>query len=142
MVRPQSEIHINGHNPLIIVVMCQVRMDHTTTARGMKLPTTVFGRFSFACVCLPLLAISALACVALHTTVPQPQTAIGWVFHFVVEALFVGLFAFSASGFLWCITQSAWSEHLLVKGTLRLLIPLMLFCLISLPFVLWALCNA
>ncbi len=122
--------------------MRQVRMDHTATARGMKLPTTVLGRFSFACVCLPLLAISALACVALHTTVPQPQTAIGWVFHFVVEALFVGLFAFSASGVLWCITQSAWSEHLLVKGTLRLLIPLMLFCLISLPFVLWALCNA
>ncbi len=117
-------------------------MNNDAISRGMKLPRTVLGRVAFACVCVSLLVISAFVCVSLNTTAPQPQSDIGWVFHFVVEALFVRLFGFSAAGLLWCVTQSNWSEQLLVKGTLRLLIPLMIFCVISLPFVLWALFSA
>ena len=123
--------------------MLESSRDHTGTAHGgRELPKTMFGRFAFASVCLPLLVISAFACVALNTTAPLPQTIIGWLFYFVIEAVFVGLLAFSASGLIWCVTQAAWAEQFLVKGTMRLLIPLTVFCFISLPIVLWALFNA
>jgi hypothetical protein len=104
----------------------------------MQLPTSVIDRIVFAVVCVILLAVSSFACIALNTTVDPPRTIPGWCFHVVIEAVFFGLFVFSGSGLLWCLTRASWAEHLFLQSESRLVIPLAIFCLVSVPFVFWA----
>jgi hypothetical protein len=109
---------------------------------AFDLPKTVVGRCALAVACLVLLPLAAFGLGFLIFVVPLPQTILGWVFRIVIESLFLGLLFFSLFGLVWAVARPAWAERLLQAGAFKLLLALCAFCLISMPFAIWAIWNA
>ncbi len=105
----------------------------------LELPKSFLGRIVFAAVCLLLLPVSAVGCWCLLFVTPPGNGLVDWLFRRIVEALSFGMFFFSLFGLLWAVAAPEWADHLFQVATRRLMVALLLFCLLSLPFVFWAL---
>jgi hypothetical protein len=112
-------------------------MDGNRKQSRMELPKSLIGRIAFGMVCLLLIVPSAAFSYAFLIGNAQCNTLEGFLFHWIGESLCVSLFSFSLLGLIWAVTAADWVDRLFQKVVAKLM--LFLFCLLSLPFVMWAL---
>ena len=70
------------------------------------------------------------------------DTLEGFVFLWISQSLCNGLFLFSVFGLIWAVVAPNWVDRLFQRAARNLILVLFVFCLLSLPYVLWALFRA
>ena len=108
----------------------------------LRPPATIAGRVVFALFCLVVAPPAATFVLLLLFVTPNPTTIEGWAFRVVVETLCTALTMFSIIGLIWAIFISGWAERLLERATRELVTALFWFCMLSLPFAIYALFAA